>query len=106
MAEGDSRQMTNRYARQMVLPEVGAEGQARVQGAHVLVVGAGGLGCAVLQYLCAAGVGRLTIVDHDRVEEANLHRQPLYRMSDLGLPKARSARTALLDGNPEVIIEA
>jgi molybdopterin/thiamine biosynthesis adenylyltransferase/rhodanese-related sulfurtransferase len=98
--------MTDRYSRQIILPEVGASGQARLRGAAVLVVGAGGLGSAVLQYLCAAGVGRLAIVDHDRVEESNLHRQPLYRMSDLGLSKARSARTALLDANPGVIIEA
>ena len=79
--------MTERYARQTVLPEVGAAGQARLAGATVLVVGAGGLGCAVLSYLAAAGVGQLVIVDHDRVEESNLHRQPLYRMSDLGRPK-------------------
>jgi sulfur-carrier protein adenylyltransferase/sulfurtransferase len=98
--------MSERYSRQIILPEVGASGQARLRGATVLVVGAGGLGSAVLQYLCAAGVGRLAIVDHDRVEESNLHRQPLYRMSDLGLSKARSARTALLDANPEVTIEA
>ena len=97
-------QMTNRYARQMVLPEVGADGQARIQGARVLVVGAGGLGCAVLQYLCAAGVGRLTIVDHDRVDETNLHRQPLYRMSDLGRLKTEAARDALRALNPNVDI--
>jgi molybdopterin/thiamine biosynthesis adenylyltransferase/rhodanese-related sulfurtransferase len=71
-----------------------------------MVVGAGGLGCAVLQYLSAAGVGRLMIVDHDRVEESNLHRQPLYRMTDLGRPKVQAARTALLEANPEVRIDA
>ncbi len=98
--------MSDRYARQSILPEVGAEGQARLGAAAVLVVGAGGLGCAVLQYLAAAGVGRLTIVDHDRVEESNLHRQPLYRMSDLGAAKAQAARAALLESNPAVHIEA
>src|SRR5437870_12413809 len=98
--------MSDRYARQSILPEVGAQGQARLAAASAVVVGAGGLGCAVLQYLTAAGVGRLTIVDHDRVEESNLHRQPLYRMSDLGGLKVQAARRALLEANPEVRIDA
>jgi sulfur-carrier protein adenylyltransferase/sulfurtransferase len=98
--------MSDRYSRQAVLPEVGAAGQARLRGASVLVVGAGGLGSAVLQYLCAAGVGRLVIVDHDRVEESNLHRQPIYRMSDVGALKAQAAREALLGANPEVRVDA
>lgn len=98
--------MSNRYSRQVVLPEVGAGGQARLAAARVAVVGAGGLGCAVLEYLTAAGVGRLTIVDHDSVEESNLHRQPLYRMSDLGARKVEAACAALGALNPEVRIEA
>ncbi|HEX5462280.1 MAG TPA: HesA/MoeB/ThiF family protein [Steroidobacteraceae bacterium] len=97
--------MTDRYVRQMVLPEVGPEGQARLAAATVLVAGAGGLGCPVLQYLCAAGVGRLLIVDHDRVDESNLHRQPLYRMSDLGAPKAQAAAAAMRVLNPQVEAE-
>jgi molybdopterin/thiamine biosynthesis adenylyltransferase/rhodanese-related sulfurtransferase len=98
--------MSERYARQMVLPEIGAAGQARLGAAAVLVVGAGGLGCAVLQYLCAAGVGGLLVADHDRVEESNLHRQPLYRMSDLGAPKAQAAVAALRMLNPQVAMQA
>jgi sulfur-carrier protein adenylyltransferase/sulfurtransferase len=98
--------VSDRYARQMILPEVGPAGQARLGAATVLVAGAGGLGCAVLQYLCAAGVGRLLIVDPDRVEESNLHRQPLYRMSDLGAPKARAAAAALGQLDPRVTVEA
>jgi sulfur-carrier protein adenylyltransferase/sulfurtransferase len=98
--------MSDRYARQSVLAEVGVAGQARLAAATVLVVGAGGLGCAMLQYLTAAGVGQLVIVDHDRVEESNLHRQPLYRMSDLGELKAQAARAALRAANPGVRIEA
>lgn len=98
--------MSDRYSRQSVLPEVGVAGQARLSAATVLVVGAGGLGCAVLQYLTSAGVGRLIVVDHDRVEESNLHRQPLYRMSDLGQLKVQAARAALLALNPAVSIDA
>ncbi|HTX05559.1 MAG TPA: HesA/MoeB/ThiF family protein [Steroidobacteraceae bacterium] len=97
--------MSERYARQMLLPEVNAAGQARLGAATVLVVGAGGLGSPVLQYLCAAGVGRLLILDPDRVDESNLHRQPLYRMSDLGEPKARAAAAALGLLNPQVSAE-
>lgn len=103
---GMSGHAIDRYSRQTILPEVGAEGQARLRAASVLVIGAGGLGSAVLQYLGAAGIGRLIIVDHDRVEESNLHRQPIYRMSDVGSLKAQAARDALLSANPEVRIEA
>jgi molybdopterin/thiamine biosynthesis adenylyltransferase len=98
--------MIDRYARQTVLPEIGQEGQRRLSEAKVLVVGAGGLGCAVLQYLVAAGVGELIVLDHDRVEESNLHRQPLYRMHDVGRSKVHAARAALLASNPQVRIEA
>lgn len=98
--------MSDRYSRQTVLPEVGAAGQARLQNASVLVIGAGGLGSAVLQYLCAAGVGRLVIVDHDRIEESNLHRQPIYRTGDVGRLKAQAACEALLEANPGIQVSA
>lgn len=97
--------MSDRYSRQVVLPEVGEGGQARLAAAAVVVVGAGGLGSAVLEYLTAAGVGRLVIVDDDRVEESNLHRQPLYRMSDCGKPKVEAASAALTALNPAVRVE-
>ena len=97
--------MSDRYIRQTVLPQMGAAGQARLRAARVLIAGAGGLGCAVGQYLCAAGIGGLMIVDHDRVEESNLHRQPLYRMEDLGQSKAEAAAATLARLNPEVAIE-
>jgi molybdopterin/thiamine biosynthesis adenylyltransferase/rhodanese-related sulfurtransferase len=98
--------MTGRYARQTTLAEVGEAGQARLRASSVLVIGAGGLGSPVLLTLAGAGIGRIVIVDHDRVEESNLHRQPLYRMADQGRPKAEAARDALLAYNPEVMVES
>lgn len=94
----------NRYARQMILPEVGEKGQASFARAHLLVVGAGGLGVPALGYLAGAGIGRITLVDADRVEESNLHRQTLYRLSDLGRPKAEAAAASLAGLNPETEI--
>ena len=94
-----------RYARQMVLPELGADGQARLARAHFLVVGAGGLGAPVLHYLAGAGVGQITLVDGDHVAEHNLHRQPLYRMDQIGQPKAQAAADALAALNPDVTVQ-
>jgi sulfur-carrier protein adenylyltransferase/sulfurtransferase len=98
--------MSDRYLRQSVLPQVGPAGQARLARARVVVVGAGGLGCAVLPYLAAAGVGHLVLADPDRVEESNLHRQPLFRMADIGHSKVSAARAALLGLNPQVQVAA
>ena len=80
-----------RYARHIVLREVGGVGQNRLKAANVAVVGAGGIGSAVIPALAGAGVGRLTIIDSDTVELANLHRQPLFKESDTGQPKAELA---------------
>mgnify|MGYP000085428803 FL=1 len=91
----------NRYVRQEILPEIGVAGQARLAAARVFVVGAGGLGSTVLPLLAGAGVGRIDIVDPDHVEESNLHRQTLFRMSDLAQPKAEVAAQSLAALNPE-----
>ena len=80
-----------RYARHIVLPQVGGVGQRKLKGAKVAVVGAGGIGSAVIPALAGAGVGRLTIIDDDVVEIANLHRQPLFRERDAGYAKAEMA---------------
>ena len=90
-----------RYIRQTVLSEVGLNGQDRLSRTRLLVVGAGGLGCAALPYLAGAGVGSIMIVDPDRVSLENLHRQTLYSMSDLGAGKAETAARALSRLNPE-----
>jgi adenylyltransferase/sulfurtransferase len=90
------------YSRQTALPEVGAEGQARLAAARVLVVGAGGLGCAVLASLAGAGIGELMIADHDRVQPSNLHRQPLFVAADAGRLKVEAAAERLAAYNPSV----
>ena len=87
----DASSFVHDYSRQVALPEVGEAGQARLRAASVLVIGAGGLGVPVLQSLASAGIGSITVVDGDRVEASNLHRQPLYGIADLGRPKAEAA---------------
>jgi adenylyltransferase/sulfurtransferase len=94
-----------RYSRQLVLPEWSGEAQERLKAAAVLVVGAGALGSPAALYLAAAGVGRLGVVDDERVERSNLARQVLHFSPDLGEPKAASAATKLSFLNPTVIVE-
>jgi sulfur-carrier protein adenylyltransferase/sulfurtransferase len=94
------------YSRQEALPEIGAAGQQRLAQASVTVIGAGGLGCAVLTGLAGAGVGRLFIVDDDVVDPANLHRQPLYGPEDIGRPKAVAAASRLASYNPTILLQS
>ncbi len=91
-----------RYSRHLIIPDVGMAGQKRLKNAKVLVVGAGGLGSPALLYLAAAGVGTLGIVDFDVVDESNLQRQIIHGVSDLGRPKAESARDSIREVNPNV----
>ena len=94
-----------RYARHLLLPEVGPEGQRKLKAASVLLVGAGGLGSPLALYLAAAGIGRIGLVDFDVVDETNLQRQILHGTSDIGRPKLESARDRLLDINPHVQVD-
>ena len=93
-----------RYSRHIALNEIGIKGQNKISNAKVLVVGAGGLGCPTLQYLAAAGVGTLGIIDFDTVEESNLQRQVLYGKSSLGINKAIAAKKRLEDLNDSICI--
>ena len=95
-----------RYARHIVLRELGGPGQAALRRARVLIVGAGGLGAPVCQYLAAAGLGQITVADDDRVSLSNLQRQVIFRSKDDGQPKAQAAREAMLALNPHVQVTA
>jgi sulfur-carrier protein adenylyltransferase/sulfurtransferase len=92
----------DRYSRHLILPEVGAEGQARLLDARVLVIGAGGLGSPALLYLAAAGVGTIGIVDSDVVETSNLQRQVIHDTESIGAPKVKSAQETISRLNPDV----
>ena len=96
----------HRYARHLILDEVGEEGQGRLLEARVLIVGAGGLGAPVSMYLAAAGVGTLVLVDDDEVDLTNLQRQIVHRHDRIGQPKAASARRTLLDIDPGLRVDA
>jgi len=93
-----------RYSRQIRLPEIGVEGQSRLKKSKVLVVGLGGLGCPSSQYLVSAGIGNILLVDGDTIELSNIHRQPLFRESDIGKSKAEIASTVLSKINTEISI--
>ena len=91
-----------RYSRQFMLDEIGVEGQIKIKQAKVLVIGAGGLGCPILQYLGAAGVGTIGIIDFDKIEIHNLHRQILFTAADIGKPKAVTAAEKINAANPNI----
>ncbi|GAA1909100.1 adenylyltransferase/sulfurtransferase MoeZ [Nocardioides marmoribigeumensis] len=105
-AEELSVDEVRRYSRHLIIPDVGMAGQKRLKNAKVLVIGAGGLGSPALLYLAAAGVGTLGIVEFDEVDESNLQRQVIHGQSDIGRPKAESARDSIKEINPlvEVVV--
>ncbi|MCY7339274.1 MAG: HesA/MoeB/ThiF family protein [Sphingomonas bacterium] len=94
----------DRYARHIVLPQIGGVGQQRLKAASIAIVGAGGIGAAAIPALAGAGIGRLTIIDDDVVDLSNLQRQPLYRTSDVGESKAALAATFVAERNPHVAV--
>ena len=94
-----------RYARHIVLREFGGGAQARLSTATIAVVGAGGIGSPAIQYLAGAGVGRLILIDDDRVDASNLHRQTIYEAADAGTPKVEAAQAAVARLNPHVAVE-
>ncbi len=95
-----------RYARHIVLKEIGGDGQRRIKAATVAIVGAGGLGSPAIQYLAAAGVGRLILIDDDRVDASNLQRQTIFATDDIGTAKVAAAAAAARRLNPHVAIDA
>lgn len=97
---------STRYNRQIILPEIGAEGQQKLSKSKVLVIGAGGLGAAILPYLAAAGVGEIGIVDDDTIEISNLHRQVIYKTLAVGKSKAEEAKGMISELNPEIEVHA
>src|SRR5437868_13763805 len=102
---GLTKEELQRYSRHLIMPEVTAEGQKRLKAARVLCIGAGGLGSPAALYLAAAGVGRLGLVDFDRVDLSNLQRQSLHGTKDVGRKKVESARDRLRDLNPNIQLE-
>src|ERR687893_1488568 len=100
-----NKQEYERYSRHLILPEVGLEGQKRLKAASVLCIGTGGLGSPLLLYLAAAGVGRIGIVDFDVVDSSNLHRQVIHGTSWVGKPKIESAKTRILEINPNCQVD-
>ena len=96
---------SSRYQRQIILPQWGTKAQNRIQESAVLIIGLGGLGCAVAPYLVSSGIGRIGLVDFDEVSLSNLHRQPLYTADDVGLPKVQQAKKVLKALNPECQID-
>jgi molybdopterin-synthase adenylyltransferase len=96
----------DRYARHIILKEIGGAGQMRLLSSHVAVIGAGGIGSPLLQYLAAAGIGKITIIDDDIVSLSNLQRQTLFGTTDIGKPKVDAAKMALGRINPDVSVVA
>jgi len=106
MSNKELKNITDRYSRQLILPNFGIKAQQALHCAKVLVVGCGGLGSPVIQYLAAAGIGQMTLYDPDKIELSNLHRQTLHRQEDIGRSKALRGAEFIHSINPDIIVEA
>ena len=102
MKKNLSSKQIEKYSRQIVLKNVGTIGQKKILNSNVLVVGAGGLGCPVIDYLSRAGVGRLGIIDYDKIDPSNIHRQSIYTFKDVGKYKVDVLKRKIMDINPDV----
>ena len=100
-----SDEEVERYARHLVMPEIGGPGQQKLKRSSLLVIGAGGLGIPVLSYCAASGIGRIGVADHDRISLVNLQRQVMYRVADIGKQKVDRAAEAMAELNPNVVVE-
>ena len=100
-----SKEELERYSRHLIIPEFNIDGQRKLKGAGVLVIGSGGLGSPLLLYLAAAGVGRIGIVDFDTVDASNLQRQVLFGIQSVGQPKVEAAKDRLASLNPHIKLE-
>ena len=97
-----SAKQIEKYSRQIVLKNVGTIGQKKILSSNVLIVGAGGLGCPIVDYLSRAGIGKIGIVDYDKVDISNIHRQSIYTLKDVGKYKVEVLKKKIIDINPDV----
>ena len=102
MRKNLSTKQIEKYSRQIVLKNIGIIGQKKIINSNVLVVGAGGLGCPIIDYLSRAGVGKIGIIDFDKVDVSNIHRQSIYTMRDVGKYKVEVLKKKIIDINPDV----
>ena len=102
MRKNLSTKQIEKYSRQIVLKNVGPIGQKKILDSNVLIIGAGGLGCPIVDYLTRAGVGKIGIVDYDRVDVSNIHRQSIYTLKDVGKYKVEILKKKIIDINPDV----
>ena len=101
-----NKKLIERYSRQIILKDVGPSGQKKIIKSRVLVVGAGGLGCPVVEYLCRSGIGTIGLIDHDKIDLSNIHRQSMFTTKDIGKFKVKVVSDRVKKINPNIKIES